>query len=84
MTVVALGGAATSVANANRIAAVSIADVRWAVRSAVNAAMRQSVPSPHLPLRRGAAFVAKGGFRSFAACVENLIEVKEADIGKLA
>jgi len=25
-----------------------------------------------------------GGFRSFAACAENLIEVNEADIGKLA
>ena len=49
MTVVGLGGAATSVANANLIAAASIADVRWAVRSAVNAAMRQSAPSPKRP-----------------------------------
>ena len=37
--------------NANLIAAASIADVRWAVRSAVNAAMRQSAPSPFLPFR---------------------------------
>ena len=46
MTVVGLGGVATSVANAKLIAAASIADVRWAVRPAVNAAMRQSASSP--------------------------------------
>jgi hypothetical protein len=61
MTVVGLGGAATSVANANLIAAASIADVRWAVRLAVHAAMRQSAPSPLFPFMHFAASDVNGG-----------------------